>query len=75
MGSLVGGVLYKIIGGQMTLRLFSLLAIVTAILYLILFMTILKDGMPKTKNDRSNDNVQWKSPQDAIDYCDTAEIN
>ncbi|XP_053598323.1 major facilitator superfamily domain-containing protein 6 [Microplitis demolitor] len=75
VGSLVGGVLYKIIGGQMTLRLFSLLAIVTAILYLILFMTILKDGMPKTKNDRSNDNVQWKSPQDAIDYCDTAEIN
>ncbi|CAG5076595.1 Similar to Mfsd6: Major facilitator superfamily domain-containing protein 6 (Mus musculus) [Cotesia congregata] len=75
LGSFIGGILYKMIGGAMTLRLFSLLSILTAISYLILYVTILKDGMPKTKNESSRDNIKWKSPQDAAEDCDTSDIN
>lgn len=46
IGSLIGGLLYKIFGGVTTLRIFSLAAIVTAFMYLILHLMFLKDNTP-----------------------------
>ncbi|XP_031843125.1 major facilitator superfamily domain-containing protein 6 [Nomia melanderi] len=64
IGSLIGGILYKLFGGVTTLRLFSSLAAVTALTYLILHLVYLKHTMPDTKST-----VEWKSPQEAKDTC------
>ncbi|XP_034952172.1 major facilitator superfamily domain-containing protein 6-A [Chelonus insularis] len=74
LGSLLGGVLYKRLGGPFTLRIFSFIGAIAAISYFLLYMTILKNEMPKTKVDKkNNENIAWKRPKDAIENCDTAE--
>ena len=64
MGSLVGGFLYKKIGGAATLRIFSILAAISSVMYLILHVAYLKHVMPQTKPPKSPD-VEWKSPEEA----------
>ncbi|XP_015434895.1 PREDICTED: major facilitator superfamily domain-containing protein 6 [Dufourea novaeangliae] len=68
IGSLIGGILYKLFGGVTTLRLFSSLAAITAFMYLILYVVYLKHTMPDTKKT-----VEWKTPQEAKDKCVVAE--
>lgn len=63
MGSLIGGILYKKLGGAQTLQIFSTLAAVTSLAYLLLHTLYLKHAMPKT--DKRND-IEYKSPKDAI---------
>ncbi|KOC59868.1 Major facilitator superfamily domain-containing protein 6-B, partial [Habropoda laboriosa] len=68
IGSLIGGILYKLFGGVTTLRIFSSIAIVTAFLYFILYVLYLKDRTPGTKN-----NVDWKTPEEAQKQCTVAD--
>lgn len=68
IGSLIGGILYKIFGGVVTLRIYSLLAAITAFAYLILYVLYLKDTTPDTKK-----NVEWKRPEEAQRDCAVAE--
>lgn len=42
LGSLVGGILYKEVGGTTTLRIFSILAAFSALTYFILHVTYLR---------------------------------
>ncbi|XP_078033340.1 major facilitator superfamily domain-containing protein 6 isoform X2 [Augochlora pura] len=70
IGSLVGGILYKLLGGVTTLRLLSSLAAVTALMYFILHVLYLKHTMPETKTT-----VEWKSPEDARNECVVALDN
>ena len=51
IGSLIGGILYKLYGGIITLRIFSSIAATTAFIYLILYLTYLKDVTPGNKID------------------------
>ncbi|XP_058803719.1 major facilitator superfamily domain-containing protein 6 [Phymastichus coffea] len=67
VGSLIGGILYKEYGGVLTLRMYSSLALITAIAYFIVHTTYLKHVMPET-NTRKN--VEWKSPEDALKACE-----
>lgn len=46
VGSLIGGILYKKVGGAITLRIFSLLAAFSALMYLILHNLYLKHKTP-----------------------------
>ncbi|CAK9808396.1 Major facilitator superfamily domain-containing protein 6 [Anthophora quadrimaculata] len=68
IGSLIGGILYKLFGGVTTLRIFSSIAVVTAFMYFILYLLYLKDTTPDTKR-----NVEWKSPEEAQKQCTVAE--
>ncbi|CAL1674196.1 unnamed protein product [Lasius platythorax] len=68
VGSLIGGILYKKVGGAITLRIFSLLAAFSALMYLILHNLYLKHKTPDTRN-----NVEWRKPDDAQRHCDIAE--
>lgn len=68
IGSLIGGILYKLFGGVTTLRIFSSIAAITAFIYLILYVLYLKDIIPDTKN-----NVEWKTPEEAQKKCTVAE--
>ncbi|XP_033342281.1 major facilitator superfamily domain-containing protein 6 isoform X2 [Megalopta genalis] len=68
IGSLVGGILYKLLGGVTTLRLLSSLAAVAALMYFILHLLYLKHTMPETKST-----VEWKSPEEAKNACVAAE--
>ncbi|XP_046599209.1 major facilitator superfamily domain-containing protein 6 isoform X1 [Neodiprion lecontei] len=64
VGSLVGGILYKRIGGSRTLQLYSLGALVSASAYLMLHLLYLKDAMPKKGN---REGIEYKCPNDAED--------
>ena len=68
IGSLIGGILYKLFGGVTTLRIFSSIAAITAFIYLILYLLYLKDITPDTKK-----NVEWKTPEEAQKKCTVAE--
>ncbi|XP_011261876.2 major facilitator superfamily domain-containing protein 6 [Camponotus floridanus] len=68
VGSLIGGILYNKVGGAITLRIFSILAIFSALMYLILHNLYLKYKTPDTRN-----NVEWKKPEDARRHCVVAE--
>ncbi|XP_031773730.1 major facilitator superfamily domain-containing protein 6-A isoform X2 [Apis florea] len=68
IGSLIGGILYKLFGGVITLRIFSSIAAITAFIYLILYLKYLKDMIPDTKN-----NIEWKTPEEAGKKCTIAE--
>lgn len=46
VGSLIGGILYKKVGGAITLRIFSILAAFSALMYLILHNLYLKHKTP-----------------------------
>ncbi|XP_011868136.1 PREDICTED: uncharacterized protein LOC105562158 isoform X4 [Vollenhovia emeryi] len=67
IGSLVGGFLYKTFGGIITLRIFSVLAALAALIYFILYTFYLKH---KTTDTRSN--VKWGKPDEAQEHCVTA---
>lgn len=54
VGSLVGGILYKEVGGAITLRIFSMLAAVSALMYLILHTLYLKYNTPGEKSSNFN---------------------
>lgn len=74
MGSLIGGVLYKNLGGAITLRIYSFVAALTAVSYLILHATYLRHVMPQTKKSSDSPrstNVEWKSPEEAARECQT----
>lgn len=49
IGSLIGGILYKLFGGVTTLRIFSSIAAITAFIYFILYLKYLKDMIPGNK--------------------------
>lgn len=68
VGSLIGGILYEVFGGVVTMRVFSLCAIITAFMYLILHIVYLKDTTPDTKKD-----VEWKTPEEATNKCVVAD--
>lgn len=68
LGSLIGGVFYKELGGNITLRVFSLIAAVSAVMYLILHLVYLKSRTPETRTK-----VEWKSPKEAGEECVVAE--
>ncbi|XP_023287706.1 major facilitator superfamily domain-containing protein 6 isoform X2 [Orussus abietinus] len=51
VGSFIGGILYKDVGGVKTLRIFSSIAIISAFTYLLLYTTYLKRSMPKTRKN------------------------
>ncbi|XP_016916826.1 major facilitator superfamily domain-containing protein 6 [Apis cerana] len=68
IGSLIGGILYKLFGGVTTLRIFSSIAAITAFIYFILYLKYLKDMIPDTKN-----NIEWKTPEEAGKKCTIAE--
>ncbi|KAL6263024.1 hypothetical protein P5V15_005820 [Pogonomyrmex californicus] len=69
VGSLIGGVLYKKVGGAKTLQIFSVLAALSAFMYFVLHILYLKHRTPDTRN-----NVEWKKPEDAQRHCDVAEM-
>lgn len=68
IGSLIGGILYKKVGGATTLKIFSVLAAFSAFMYFILHILYLKHKTPDTRN-----NVEWRKPDDAQKHCDVAE--
>ncbi|XP_011312345.1 major facilitator superfamily domain-containing protein 6 [Fopius arisanus] len=79
LGSLLGGIMYKKMGGPATLQSFSALAGITAVAYFIIYTTILREEMPKTKRQDENgetnsrQNVEWKSPEAAAEECQTLD--
>ncbi|XP_011871570.1 PREDICTED: major facilitator superfamily domain-containing protein 6 [Vollenhovia emeryi] len=68
VGSLIGGILYKKVGGATTLRIFSGLAAFSAFMYLILHTLYLKHKTPDARK-----HVEWKTPDDAQRHCTVAE--
>ncbi|XP_011058036.1 PREDICTED: major facilitator superfamily domain-containing protein 6-like [Acromyrmex echinatior] len=68
LGSLVGGILYKKFGGAITLKIFSMFAAFSAFMYFILYSSYLKHKIPDTQN-----NVEWRKPDDAQRHCVVAE--
>ncbi|EZA54591.1 Major facilitator superfamily domain-containing protein 6-B [Ooceraea biroi] len=68
VGSLIGGILYKKLGGALTLRILSVLAAFSALMYFILHTLYLKHVTPDTRS-----NVEWRKPDDAQKHCATAE--
>ncbi|XP_011164629.1 major facilitator superfamily domain-containing protein 6 [Solenopsis invicta] len=68
LGSLIGGILYKKVGGATTLRILSGLSAFSAFMYLILHILYLKHKTPDTRN-----NVEWRKPEDAQRHCAVAE--
>ncbi|XP_076242063.1 major facilitator superfamily domain-containing protein 6 [Calliopsis andreniformis] len=68
IGSLIGGILYKVFGGVITMRIFSLCAIIAAFSYLILHIVYLKELTPGTKK-----NAEWRTPEEARNKCVVAD--
>ncbi|KAG7200607.1 hypothetical protein KM043_001165 [Ampulex compressa] len=68
VGSLIGGILYKEVGGVITLRIFSCIAAVSSVMYLILHESYLKHSTPDTRK-----NVEWKTPEEAQMQCAVAD--
>ncbi|KAF7270477.1 hypothetical protein GWI33_016547 [Rhynchophorus ferrugineus] len=64
-GSILGGILYKYIGGKSSLHVFSALGLLCSISHLIIHKTLLKNRDLPPELDR-NDHVQYKSPEDAV---------
>lgn len=54
VGSLIGGILYKKVGGATTLRIFSMLAAISALMYLVLHILYLKHETPGEKSNILN---------------------
>lgn len=89
VGSLVGGILYKKVGGSMTLRIFSGLAALSAFIYLILYTLYLKRKTPGKGSSLmecdeflhntfsfivdTRKSVEWRKPDDAQKQCVVAE--
>ncbi|EFN78175.1 major facilitator superfamily domain-containing protein 6 [Harpegnathos saltator] len=68
LGSLIGGILYKKVGGAITLRIFSTFAAVCALMYFILHTLYLKHKMSDTRNK-----IEFRKPDDAREHCVVAE--
>ncbi|XP_032675202.1 major facilitator superfamily domain-containing protein 6 [Odontomachus brunneus] len=68
VGSLIGGILYKKVGGATTLRIFSMLAAISALMYFVLHTLYLKHKTPDTRS-----NVVFRKPEDAQEHCVIAE--
>ncbi|XP_043488345.1 major facilitator superfamily domain-containing protein 6 [Polistes fuscatus] len=68
IGSLISGILYKQVGGVITLRIFATVAAFSSLIYIILHITYLKHTTPDTRR-----NVEWKSPEEANIECTVAE--
>lgn len=68
VGSLIGGILYKKVGGATTLRIFSGLAASSAFMYLILHILYLKHKTPDARKS-----VEWRKPDDAQEHCVVAD--
>ncbi|XP_012261185.2 major facilitator superfamily domain-containing protein 6 [Athalia rosae] len=62
LGSLIGGILYKRVGGSRTLQIYSVLAAASSVAYFLLHVLYLKHVTPKTDN---RGNIEYKSPRDA----------
>lgn len=89
IGSLIGGILYKKVGGSMTLRIFSGLAVFSAFMYLVLYTLYLKHKIPGKESEfngtwwiffnalssvvDTRKNVEWRKPDDAQRNCAVAE--
>ncbi|XP_066599313.1 major facilitator superfamily domain-containing protein 6 isoform X2 [Prorops nasuta] len=70
VGSLIGGIMYKNLGGADTFRLFASLATVTSIAYLITHVTYLRHQVLDVDDGNK---ATWKSPEEAQKTCDTME--
>ncbi|KAK2584703.1 hypothetical protein KPH14_007037 [Odynerus spinipes] len=68
IGSLIGGILYKEMGGVVTLRIFATIAMLSSLTYVFLHSIYLKHTTPDTRRK-----VEWKSPEDANMECIVAE--
>ncbi|XP_047365966.1 major facilitator superfamily domain-containing protein 6 isoform X1 [Vespa velutina] len=68
IGSLFGGILYKEMGGVITLQIFAAIAMLSALIYIFLHITYLKHTTPDTRKE-----IEWKSPEDANMECIVAE--
>ncbi|KAK0165199.1 hypothetical protein PV328_003736 [Microctonus aethiopoides] len=73
LGSLIGGILYHEIGGVTTFRVFSILALSAGIVYLLLYIKILKNNMPDTKSNKKCNDVVWRSPENALQELESAD--
>ncbi|XP_026827205.1 major facilitator superfamily domain-containing protein 6 isoform X2 [Ooceraea biroi] len=73
VGSLIGGILYKKLGGALTLRILSVLAAFSALMYFILHTLYLKHVTPAFSVADTRSNVEWRKPDDAQKHCATAE--
>ncbi|KAJ8961416.1 hypothetical protein NQ318_014662 [Aromia moschata] len=62
IGSLIGGVLYKYVGGRNTMQVFSAFGVVCSIAHLVLHKTLLKDH----EEPAINGEPEYKSPEEAL---------
>ncbi|XP_030759296.1 major facilitator superfamily domain-containing protein 6 [Sitophilus oryzae] len=62
LGSILGGILYKYIGGKYSLHVFSAIGLLCSISHLVIHKTLLKE--PVESDDSQS--AQYKSPQDAV---------
>lgn len=62
IGSIFGGVMYRLIGGRAALQVFSGIALLCGVVHFILYKTVLETRIPKT----GEQNNVYQSPEDAI---------
>ncbi|XP_066141129.1 major facilitator superfamily domain-containing protein 6 [Euwallacea fornicatus] len=65
IGSIMGGVLYKYIGGKNTFQVFSALGVLCSVSHLVLHKTYLK-GHETPVSLMDNSGVAYKSPEEAV---------
>ncbi|GLV38043.1 uncharacterized protein CBL_07841 [Carabus blaptoides fortunei] len=65
IGSVVGGVLFRLLGGKGALQVFSGLALLCGIVHFILYRAVLKDSIPETDGEQP---VQYLSPEHAAKH-------
>lgn len=68
IGSLIGGILYKEMGGVITLRIFATLAMLSSLTYVFLHIVYLKYTTPDTRWK-----AEWKSTENANMECVVAD--
>ncbi|XP_071581474.1 major facilitator superfamily domain-containing protein 6-like [Temnothorax nylanderi] len=60
VGNFVGSILLKKFGGALTLQIYSIFTVISALVFLLLYITHLKHKIPGTRN-----NIEWKMSYDA----------
>lgn len=71
IGSLIGGILYKTVGGAISFKIFSLIAFACSVIHCILYFTVLKDKMGThesvlQKNLENKEKGLYESPEIAL---------
>ncbi|XP_018565795.1 major facilitator superfamily domain-containing protein 6 [Anoplophora glabripennis] len=71
IGSFLGGILYKCIGGRNAMQVFSAFGVLCSISHLVLHKTILQNHEVPTEDGQS----EYKSPEEAIKYVNSLDIS